>query len=114
MKNFLRKLKSKAGESLIESMAAILIFTMASIVMYTMVTTAADINRTAKEMDEKNQEHMIAVEKGLPENKIATGTVTFSMIDASNNATVLATENVDIYGGNTADELFTYFIQTGG
>ena len=53
MKQMLNKLKSKAGESLVESLAAILIFTMASIVMYTMVTTASDINLKAKEMDEK-------------------------------------------------------------
>ena len=75
MKNLFHKLRSKAGESLIESLAAILIFTMASIVMYSMVTTAADINRTAKEMDEANQQHMIAVEKGLPEAQNGSATI---------------------------------------
>ena len=108
MKNILRKLKSKAGESLIESMAAILIFTMASIVMYSMVTTAADINRTAKEMDETNQQHMIAVEKGLPDAKNGTAIITFSL-----GSTEIAQTQVDIYGGQD-DSLFTYFVQTGG
>ena len=56
MKQILNKLRSRAGESLVESLAAILIFTMASIVMYSMVTTASDINLKAKEMDEKIQE----------------------------------------------------------
>ena len=106
MKNLLRKLKSKAGESLIESMAAILIFTMASIVMYSMVTTAADINRTAKEMDETNQQHMIDVEMGEDQNGSAI--ITFSL-----NGTEIAETKVDIYGGEDG-RLVTYFIQTGG
>jgi hypothetical protein len=107
MKNLFHKLRSKAGESLIESLAAILIFTMASIVMYSMVTTAADINRTAKIMDETNQQHMIAVEKGLPTAKNGSATITFSL-----DGTQIAQTPVDIYGG-TDGSLFTYFIQTG-
>ena len=106
MKNLFHKLRSKAGESLIESLAAILIFTMASIVMYSMVTTAADINRKAKIMDETNQQHMIDVEKGEDPNGSAT--ITFSL-----DGTQIAQTLVDIYGGED-DSLFTYFIQTGG
>ena len=108
MKNLFRKLKSKAGESLIESLAAILIFTMASIVMYSMVTTAADINRTAKEMDEANQQHLIAVEKGLPGAQNGSADITFSL-----NGTEIAEMNVDIYGGQDGS-LYTYFVHTGG
>ena len=110
MKAILRKLKSKAGESLIESLAAILIFTMASIVMYSMVTAAGDLNRTAKEMDEANQQHMVAVEKGLPESKNGTANVTFSLTDGTK---IAADIPVDIYGGQDGS-LFTYFMQTGG
>ena len=106
MKNLFRKLKNKAGESLIESLAAILIFTMASIVMYSMVTTAADINRTAKIMDETNQQHMIAVEMGEDQNGSAI--ITFSL-----GSTEIAQTQVDIYGGDDGS-LFTYFVQTGG
>lgn len=115
MKAFFKKLKSKAGESLIETLAAILIFTMASIVMYTMVTTAANINMTAKEMDAKNQAQLVAVEKGLKEdenhNPIINGsaTITFS-ITSDKGTTQLAYEQVDIYGGRDGS-LFTYFIQ---
>jgi hypothetical protein len=108
MKNLFHKLRSKAGESLIESLAAILIFTMASIVMYSMVTTAADINRTAKIMDETNQQHMIAVEKGLPEAQNGSATITFSL-----DGTQIAQTQVDIYGGKDGS-LFTYFVNAGG
>lgn len=104
------KLKSKVGESLIESLAAILIFTMASIVMYSMVTTAGDINREVKEMDAKNQAHMLAVEKGLPTSKNGTAKVTFT-IGSGASAVTIADESVDIYGGENGS-LFTYFVQT--
>lgn len=108
MNNLFRKLKNKAGESLIESLAAILIFTMASLVMYTMVTTAADLNRTAKEMDETNQQHMIAVEKGLPEAQNGSAIITFSL-----GSTEIAQTQVDVYGGQDGS-LYTYFVHTGG
>ena len=105
MKALFKKLKSRAGESLIESLAAILIFTMASIVMFTMVSTAANINQTAKEMDEKNQTNLIAVEKGESTAKNGNAVITFTM-----GYTTIATANVDIYGGQDGS-LFTYFLQ---
>ena len=108
MKAILKKLKSKAGESLVESLAAILVFTMASIVMYSLVTSAANINRTAKEMDAQNQAHMIAVEMGEQEAKNGTATVTMTL-----NGETIAQDVVDIYGGQDGS-LYTYFIQTGG
>ena len=81
---------------------------MASIVMYSMVTTAADLNRTAKEMDETNQQHMIAVEKGLPEAQNGSAIITFSL-----GSTEIAQTQVDIYGGQDGS-LYTYFVHTGG
>lgn len=108
MKAMFKKLKRKAGESLIESLAAILIFTMASIVMYTMVTAAADINTTAKEMDQQNQIHMIDVEKGNASARNGEATIIFSMNGGSKT---IATADVDIYGGKDGS-LFTYFLKT--
>ena len=105
MKAMFRKLKSKVGESLIETLAAILIFTMASIVMYSMVTSAGDINRTAKEMDTKNQAHLAAVEKGEATAKNGTAVISFTM-----DGELIAQSDVDIYGG-TNDSLYTYFLK---
>ena len=104
MNRLFKKLKSKAGESLIETLAAILIFAMASIVMYTMVTTAADINRTAKEMDKQNQSHLIAVETGAESAKTGTGTVTFKI-----GSEKIAETNVNIYGGNNGS-LYAFYV----
>ena len=51
MNKIFKKLRSRKGESLIESLAAILVMTLASVVMYSMVTAAADINTKAKNND---------------------------------------------------------------
>lgn len=107
MKIFLKKLKSKVGESLVESLAAILIFTMASIVMYTMVTTAGDINKKVKDMDAKNQKDLIAVEKGLPSNKIGSGDIVFTIGGQKKSI------DVDVYGG-TNNDLYAYYVHTEG
>ena len=111
MKTILKKLKSKVGESLVESLAAILIFTMASIVLYSMVTAAGDINRKAKEEDAENQAQLVAVEQGLPSAKNGTGTVTFSMVTSGGSTVKIAEVGVDVYGGRN-DSLYTYFVQT--
>ena len=108
MKAAFKKLKNKAGETLVETLCAILVFTMASIVMFTMVTTAADINMTAKEMDKANQKHLIDVEKGDSSAKNGTANINFSMVSGGNTVDI-ASAKVDIYGGKN-DSLFTYFI----
>ena len=62
MKNIIMRLRCKKGESLIESMAAILIFTLASIIMLTMVTASADINKAAKEAEKVYHEPLLKAE----------------------------------------------------
>ena len=109
MTAFFKKLKSKAGESLIESLCAILIFTMASIVMFSMVSAANDINGEAKEQDAKNQAHLVAVEKGDAASKNGVGTVTITLNTGSGTKTI-ANVPVDIYGGKE-DSLFAYFVK---
>lgn len=106
MKALFRKLKSKAGESLVETLAAILIFTMASVVMYSMVTTAADINSTVKEKDKQNQVQMVAVEKGDPAAKTGEGTVTFYL---GSHKHKIAETSVDIFGGEN-ESLYSFFV----
>lgn len=53
MEKILQRLKSNAGETLIESLVSILIFTLASILFLTMVSSSTRINESAKEMDEE-------------------------------------------------------------
>ena len=66
MAQLFKRLKSKSGESLIESLAGILIFTLASITMLTMVTTGSNINAAAKKADEQYYEDMVLIERAAP------------------------------------------------
>ena len=86
MKKIIRRLKSKAGESLVESMAAILIFTLSSIALLSMISASADINRTAKVADQQFQKQMTVVEKAESTDAetgyvAKTGYVTFMVND---------------------------------
>lgn len=105
MKKIIRKLKSKAGESLVESMAAILIFTLSSIALLSMISASADINRTAKVADQQFQEQMTVVEKA-ESTDAETGYVTFTVNDKT-----VAQDNVYICqekGNNSA--LYAYYL----
>lgn len=106
MKQIIKKLRSKTGESLVESLAAILIFTMASIAMFSMVTAAADINKTAKDADRVNQEQMLIAEQG--EGSGTPGTVTMTLDRGAGNDPInVIVADVDIYG--TENGLFAYY-----
>ena len=106
MKSLKKKLKSKAGESLTETLVAILIFTLSSVIFFNMVQTSNRINGTAKAKEQEIQEQMVVAEKaeGTPEDGKVN--IQFRKADGSN-----ITEKeigIDIYG-DTADGLFSYF-----
>lgn len=109
---FFLKLKSKAGESLIESLAAILIFVMASIIMYSMVTASADINMTAKKNDAKVYEELLVAEMG-PDGTATPIEETVSMtITDGTNTHVVAGGKVEIYG-TPGTTLYAYYANGG-
>ena len=54
-KQFLKKLKSRAGETLVETLVAILISTFASLMLAGATSTAMELNRQARERDRVNQ-----------------------------------------------------------
>lgn len=101
MKTIFCKLKSRKGESLVESLAAILIFTLASIAMYSMVTTAADINMTVKDIEKGYNQQMLIAEQGEG-TPSASGSITMTM-----DSHTIATVPVQVYGAK--GELFSYF-----
>ena len=104
MKNVLSKLtrrvRSRRGESLIETLAAILILTMASIVLYSMITTSADINMKADAMAKTNQTNLVAVEQA--DGTHTQGTVTFTI-----NGDTLCSQNIWVFG--STDKLYAYY-----
>lgn len=75
MNNLCRRLGENRGETLLESMAAILIFTFASILLLTMLTAAREINRTASQWDAAQAADLELAE--MAEQEAAPGTVRF-------------------------------------
>lgn len=68
-KLFLKKLKSQLGETLVETLFAILIATFASILLAGATSTAIELNRQARERDAINQ---LCLEKLATEADVVT------------------------------------------
>ena len=108
MNMIVKRLKSNAGETLVESMAAILIFTFASIIMLSMVSSAADINAAAKKADEEYFSQMVVVELA---QGTTPGTVTFSVAPSGGSPT-LSSENISVVVSGDTDGLYAYYAGT--
>ncbi len=106
MKKMIMRLRNTKGESLIESMAAILIFTMASIIMLTMVTASANINAEAKKADAAYQEQLLIAEKA--ERTATPGQVGITIIDTNGNETQVSV-SVDVYASDEVGSLYAYY-----
>lgn len=101
----MNKLKNRRGETLVEMLAAILIFTLASVVLYSMITTATDMNEQARRKDEQNQAQMVALE--LQEGTPKTGTVSIKV--TSSNGTVNTMNNIKVKLYGEANGLYAYY-----
>ena len=76
MSKLYERIRQKRGETLIESMSAILIFTFASIALLTMLMTAGDLNENAAQWAEAQGAAMEQAEKGEGEGIPGSVTVT--------------------------------------
>ena len=95
-------LLNKKGETLVETLAAILIFTMASIILYSMVTSAADINRKAKEFDKDLLDQLSVAEHAAE----GTGSGPYKVqmtIKKGKGDVVVSEANVMFYGKSGAE-----------
>ena len=128
MKNrFWKKLKSQAGETLVETLFAILIATFASILLASSTATAMELNRQARERDAANQLCMEKLSTGADVVTInpATVKVQLMQLDASTGKlekkttgdTEVAAQSVNVtYTGcevktNTLGDFSTYALQ---
>ena len=104
----MKKLKNKKGESLIESLAAILIFTLSSILLFSMLSTAAKLNRAVKDADEAHQQQMIHAEQAIsPSTSNQNKTVTISFVSNGTATPLFTFRNVNIYQMHD-DALYSY------
>lgn len=105
MKRLIKKILSRRGESLVETLCAVLIFTLASVAMYSMVMASANINQTAKEMDSAIQSEMLTVEKA--DGNGSAGTVTMTLTQTGIEEALAEIEvSVDVY---QEGDLHSYF-----
>ena len=107
MKQVWKKLKSKAGETLVETMAAILIFTFGSIIMLNMISSAVQINKMAEDADQQYLKDMKAVEKAESAWKDKEYHVIFAATEAGLNNPADGVP-VNIYG-NKDGNLYVYY-----
>lgn len=114
MKMILKKLKNSRGESLVESLVSILIFTLASILFLTMVNSSARINEAAKAEDEQFQTRQERLEdlpgSGAPQK-------TLSMIHDTGSCPYhgsisLGDYTVYVVGGSETDNLTAFYPHT--
>lgn len=71
----LRKLQSKKGETLVETIAAILVLSLASAAFAALIMSATKINSTAAEIDKAYYQALETVEKNNDATKQETITV---------------------------------------
>lgn len=92
----MHKIWEKRGETLVEALVSILIFTFASIAMLTMLSAAAGINQTAKEADRAHFSQMLTAE--LAEGPgTAEGTVLFTVSGTAQSVPVAVYREEELY-----------------
>ena len=65
MKRLIARLRKRSGETLVESMAAILVFTLSSLLLFSLVNTANRINEATRQADLERQSQLSVAESGI-------------------------------------------------
>ncbi|MEF9853060.1 MAG: hypothetical protein RR879_06360 [Hydrogenoanaerobacterium sp.] len=66
MKLLVKKLRCSSGETLVETLVAVLVMTCASVLFATMLLSASHMNNEAQQQDIKHYEQISAAEAGNP------------------------------------------------
>lgn len=111
MKKVMNKLRSSRGETLVESMAAILIFTLASILFLSMVNAASTTNLAVRQEEERVQATVNAAEsgEGLGEERTTASIQVFKEEDTEKAHPLLtvSVDNIAIAGDRNG--LYAYY-----
>lgn len=89
-----KKILSSRGETLVETLAAILIAALASLMLTYSAVAATRINKAAESADERYAADIMAAEAMTPDTEAGSGT-----LHAAGNS-VDYTFQVDFFGGN--------------
>lgn len=106
MKKTMKRFLNSRGETLVESLCSILIFTLASILFLSMVTSANRINMTTREADSAFKAQQNAVESGSG-STTNNGSVTIKL---NGNANAIASDSTKVVvPGDGSDGLVAIF-----
>ena len=119
MKKLFAKLKSDLGETLVEAMASLLIFTLASIGLFSMISSSARINKQADDASTKHYEQMMVAEgaEGVPDKTGQSVKIEFTPAEGSglSQKTVITFVDVDVYQSDDGDDaLYAYYKHVDG
>ena len=62
MKYIYIRLRSRCGETLVEAMISILVFTLSSVLLFSMITAATNINKATRDADAERQAQLSVAE----------------------------------------------------
>lgn len=115
MKSICRRLSSRRGESLVESMAAILVLSFASLIFISMVSSAGWLNAQIKADEIKYQEAREPLEQKDESFHDHQRTVEITYGTSEDNMSeTLCTVSVEFYQDNREDtsELYAFYLPT--
>ena len=98
-----KKLRSRCGEMLVESIVAVLIISLASVVLASMITSASRLNKTAKEKDTELYAAITAAETHSGSG--ISGTVSVSVDGETVN------KAVTFYCNDSNDPIYSYHVK---
>lgn len=110
LKKLAKKIRSNSGETLVETLVAIIICVFASTMMAGSVTTASKLNKDAREADAKFRESLSIVENyetAADENK-EDGVV--EIVDQDESISPFQIQVIYIKSGDEADDLRSYIV----
>lgn len=106
MRRYFNRLISSQGETIVETLAAILIAALSCTILMTTVTAASLINRNAKATSKKLEQELLEAEIGasdpdsLDGTNSYTGTVSVDVVDASGHTLKSYSYEVIYTGGS--------------
>lgn len=106
MKKLIKRLRCRKGESLLEALISILIFTMASLAMFAMFGSANDINATVRDYTKDVAAQMVKVEKAEGTPVIGEMSV---FIPRKSATDPISKFPIQIFGSTESGKLHGYF-----
>lgn len=106
VKTAMKKLKNRKGETLVETLVAVLVFSLSSVLMYSMAAAANDINQTAREADKVFQQQIVDVEQAAGAK--SSGSISVNLVKSPGGTSKsMGSISVDVYKNG---DLYAFYV----